>query len=138
LDTGYFEVAVFNHLRLAPSQLHPNSLAFLRAFEVVATYFNIVPTLKLFFFAFRLQRSKPKGDSENKYGWVSFTKKRRLFEMFEESVRGFKDKFFMVFPKYDEAWKSIVIRGPQIDYNGAVVKGPDGNRVILDHSRFPF
>jgi hypothetical protein len=58
--------------------------------------------------------------------------------MFEESVRGFIDKFFMVFPKYDEAWKSIVIRGPQIDYNGAVVKGPDGNRIILDHSRFPF
>jgi hypothetical protein len=32
--------------------------------------------------------------------------------MFEESVRGFKDKFFMVFPKDDEAWKSIVTRGP--------------------------
>jgi hypothetical protein len=133
-----FEVAVFNHLRLAPSQLHPNSLAFLRAFEVVATYFNIVPTLKLFFFAFRLQRSKPKGDAENKYGWVSFTQKRCLFEMFEESVRGYKDKFFMVFPKDDEAWKSIVTRGPQVDDNGAVVEGPDGNPVIVDHSRFPF
>jgi hypothetical protein len=31
-----FEIGVFDRLRLAPSQLHPNSLAFLRAFEIVA------------------------------------------------------------------------------------------------------
>ncbi|MCI54231.1 hypothetical protein A2U01_0075480 [Trifolium medium] len=34
-----FETAVFGHLRVSPSQLHPNSLAFLRAFEVTAGYF---------------------------------------------------------------------------------------------------
>ncbi|MCI91566.1 hypothetical protein A2U01_0112860, partial [Trifolium medium] len=27
------ETAVFRHLHVSPSQLHPNSLAFLRAFE---------------------------------------------------------------------------------------------------------
>jgi hypothetical protein len=62
-----FEVSVFNRLRLAPSQLHPNSLAFLRAFEIVATYLRIVPTLDLFFHTFRLQRSKPKGEAANKH-----------------------------------------------------------------------
>jgi hypothetical protein len=68
-----FEVAVLDHLHVAPSQLHPNSLAFFRAFEIVTTYFSIVPTLELFFYAFCLQRSKQKGDAENKHGWVSFT-----------------------------------------------------------------
>jgi hypothetical protein len=80
-----FEVAVFARLCLAPSQLHPNFLAFLRAFEIVATHLQIVPTLDLFFHVFRIQRTKPKGNAE-KYGWVSFTQRRRLFKMFEESV----------------------------------------------------
>ncbi|MCI33914.1 hypothetical protein A2U01_0055132, partial [Trifolium medium] len=56
------ETAVFGYLRVSPSQLHPNSLAFLRAFEVTAGYLEIVPTLKLFFHAFGLQRSCPKGE----------------------------------------------------------------------------
>ncbi|MCI71008.1 hypothetical protein A2U01_0092271, partial [Trifolium medium] len=55
------EIAVFGHLRMSPSQLHPNSLAFLRAFEVTAGYLEIVPTLKMFFHAFGLQCSCPKG-----------------------------------------------------------------------------
>jgi hypothetical protein len=112
-----FEVGVFNHLRLAPSQLHPNSLAFLRAFEVVAAYLRIVPTLDLFFYIFRIQRTKPKGDAE-KYGWVSFTQRRRLFDMFEESVRGYKDNWYGVFPKGEEGLKTIVLRSPKVDANG--------------------
>ncbi|MCI39099.1 hypothetical protein A2U01_0060328, partial [Trifolium medium] len=57
------ETAVFGHLRVSPSQLHPNSLAFLRAFEVTAGYLEIMPTLKMFFHAFGLQRSCPKGET---------------------------------------------------------------------------
>ncbi|MCI41090.1 hypothetical protein A2U01_0062323, partial [Trifolium medium] len=55
-----FETAVFGHLRVSPSQLHPNSMAFLRAFEVTAGYLRIAPIVKLFFHAFGLQRSCPK------------------------------------------------------------------------------
>jgi hypothetical protein len=102
-----FEVAVFARLRLTPSQLHPNSLAFLRAFEIVAAHLQIVPTLDLFFHIFRIQRTKPKGGAE-KYGWVSFTQRCRLFEMYEESVRGYKDNWFIVFPKNEEGLKAIV------------------------------
>ncbi|MCI80561.1 hypothetical protein A2U01_0101832, partial [Trifolium medium] len=32
------ETAVFRHLRVKPSQLHPNSLAFLRAFKMTDSY----------------------------------------------------------------------------------------------------
>ena len=30
-----FEVAVFRYLYVAPSQLHPNGIVFMRAFEIV-------------------------------------------------------------------------------------------------------
>ncbi|MCI32454.1 hypothetical protein A2U01_0053668 [Trifolium medium] len=56
------EIAVFHHLRLAPSQLHPNSLAFLRAFEITADHLGLAPTLPLFFYAFKLQRSCPRDE----------------------------------------------------------------------------
>ncbi|MCI40007.1 hypothetical protein A2U01_0061239, partial [Trifolium medium] len=93
------EMAVFDHLCLAPSQLHPNSLAFLRAFELTASHLSIAPTLPLFFHAFGLQRSCPKGEkakgklpkgAENepgKCGWVSFKQRKTLFKMFADSVR---------------------------------------------------
>jgi hypothetical protein len=93
-----FEVAVFHHLMVAPSQLHPNSLAFLRAFEIVYSHLDIVPTIPLFCYVFGLQRSKPKGDP-HRLGWVSFKQTRCLFYMFEESLRPFKDEFYIVRPK---------------------------------------
>jgi hypothetical protein len=133
-----FEVSVFKRLRLAPSQLHPNSLAFLRAFEIVAAYLRIVPSLDLFFYTFRLQRSKPKGEAENKHGWVSFTQRRRLFELYEESVRGFKDNWYVVLPKGAEGLQSVVTRVPKIDEDGNQVLRPDGSPVIVEHPRFPF
>jgi hypothetical protein len=132
-----FEVAVFARLRLAPSQLHPNSLAFLRAFEIVAAYLRIVPTLDLFFHIFRVQRTKPKGVAE-KYGWVSFTQRHRLFEMFEESVRGFKDNWSVVFPKSREGLRTVVHSSPKVDANGNGVLRPDGSPILVERSRFPF
>ena len=53
-----FEVAVFWHLRVALSQLHPNEIAFMRAFEIVCDYLKIGATIPLFFYCFHLQRSK--------------------------------------------------------------------------------
>ncbi|MCI45894.1 hypothetical protein A2U01_0067133, partial [Trifolium medium] len=91
-----------------PVTVSPNSLAFLRAFELTAGYLEIVPTLKLFFYAFCLQRSCPKGEMAKgkvpkgvevgKHGWVSFKQRKGLFKMFEESVRGFKEKYYGVRP----------------------------------------
>jgi hypothetical protein len=58
--------------------------------------------------------------------------------MYEESVRGYKDKFFMVFPKDDEALKTIVTRTPKVDDNGNEVVGPNGNPIIVECSCFLF
>ncbi|MCH92978.1 hypothetical protein A2U01_0013924, partial [Trifolium medium] len=87
------EIVVFRHLRLAPSQLHPNSLAFLRAFEITADHLG-------------LQRSCPRGEKAkgklprgaeqppSKFGWVSLKQRTRVFDMYEESVRGFKEVYY--------------------------------------------
>ncbi|GAU22826.1 hypothetical protein TSUD_281930 [Trifolium subterraneum] len=112
-----FEVAVFRYLHLTPSQLHPNSLAFIRAFEMTAVYLGFLPTIPLFFHAFHLQRSRPKGDAANKFSWVSLKQSVKLFEMFLESVRGFKDSYFFVKPLNSVAWKSVIYRGPTKDYS---------------------
>jgi hypothetical protein len=58
--------------------------------------------------------------------------------MYEESIRGFKDKWFVVFPKGEEGLRTIVSRVPKVDYDGNEVLGPDGRPVIVDISRFPF
>jgi cell division protein FtsB len=47
---------IFAFLRLAPSQLHPNAMAFVLAFEHLCEYKNVVPTRALFFRVFQLQR----------------------------------------------------------------------------------
>jgi hypothetical protein len=44
-----FAMEVFKHLDLAPSQLHPNSMAFIIAFERLCDYHSVAPTVKLFF-----------------------------------------------------------------------------------------
>ncbi|GAU15354.1 hypothetical protein TSUD_04230 [Trifolium subterraneum] len=103
-----FEVAVFRHLYLTPSQLHPNFLAFIRAFEMTAVYLGFMPTIPLFFHAFHLQRSKPKGDAEHKHGWVSLKQSVKLFDM-----------------------------GPAKDATGAPLLGPDSRPVLDNYSRFP-
>ncbi|GAU51195.1 hypothetical protein TSUD_374460 [Trifolium subterraneum] len=64
------EVAIFNHLELCPSQLHPNSLAFIRAFEIVAAYLQLAPTIPMFFHLFGIQCSRPRGNMTDKCGWA--------------------------------------------------------------------
>ncbi|GAU10221.1 hypothetical protein TSUD_417390, partial [Trifolium subterraneum] len=132
-----FEVAVFRYLHLTPSQLHPNSLAFIRAFEMTASYLGFLPTIPLFFHAFHLQRSRPKGDAANKFGWVSLKQSTKLFEMFLESVRGFKDSYFFIKPLNSVSWQSIIYRGPAKDATGAPLMGPYGRPILEDYSRFP-
>ncbi|PNY02863.1 hypothetical protein L195_g026183 [Trifolium pratense] len=124
------EVSIFRHLRLAPSQLHPNSLGFIRAFELTADHLGLTPTLPLFFYTFRLQRSCPKGEKakgnapkgkdvpESKRGWVFLRQRKRFFEMYEESVRGFKEVYYGVRPITLKGWQNFVRKGNRIDENG--------------------
>jgi hypothetical protein len=58
--------------------------------------------------------------------------------MYEESVRGFKDKRYVVFPKGEEGLQSIVTRAPKIDEDDNEVLRSDGSPVIVEHPCFPF
>ncbi|MCI06482.1 hypothetical protein A2U01_0027542, partial [Trifolium medium] len=133
-----FEMAVFYNLELSPSQLLPNYLAFIQAFEITTSHLEIVPTILLFFHTFHLQRSRPKGEVANKFGWVSLKQNKRLFEMYEESVRGFKEKYYLVLPITSAGWRSIVTRGPKYDDNRNVVVGPNGEPEMEDYARLHF
>ncbi|GAU13111.1 hypothetical protein TSUD_174110 [Trifolium subterraneum] len=132
------EMAIFNHLEVCPSQLHPNSLAFIRAFEIVAAYLQLAPTVSLFFHIFGIQRSRPRGNVTDKCGWVSLKQHKKFFEIFEESLRGFKDKWFVVRPITTAGWKTILVRGPKVDDEGRVQHRDDGEPIEVDCERFPF
>lgn len=45
-----FECVVLSEMNVAPTQLHPNSWAFLKAFSTLFCYLNIIPTNNTFFF----------------------------------------------------------------------------------------
>ncbi|MCI80595.1 hypothetical protein A2U01_0101866, partial [Trifolium medium] len=62
----------------------------------------------------------------SKYGWVSLKQRKSLFRVFEESIRGFKEKLYGVRPITRNGWKTIVTHGPRKDEDGNMVKGPDG------------
>jgi hypothetical protein len=121
-----FAVGVFDRLRLAPSQLHPNSLAFIRAFEQLCDYLDVEPTLPLFFRIFKIQRQTFRG----RQGWVSLKQHQaKIFRMFVDSVRGFKERYYVVKPVSPEAKKSV--------YKTVSTLGEEGVPVLQEVPRFP-
>jgi hypothetical protein len=107
-------------------------LAFIRAFEIVAAYLELAPTISLFFHLFGIQRSHPRGNVTDKCRWVSLKQHKKFFDIFEESLWGFKDAWFVVRPMTSEGWKTILVRGPKIDDDGNVVLGDNGQPIEVD------
>ncbi|MCI77725.1 hypothetical protein A2U01_0098995, partial [Trifolium medium] len=64
--------------------------------------------------------------------------RKGIFKMYEEAVRGFKEKYYAVRPITSKGWMSIVYRGPKKDEHNRVVIGLDGNPVEEDYARFHF
>ncbi|RDX98997.1 hypothetical protein CR513_18026, partial [Mucuna pruriens] len=61
-----FEQSVLRALNVAPSQLHPNSWAFVRAFELLCEDLGHAPSLGVFFWFFRVKKAP-------KVGWMSLS-----------------------------------------------------------------
>jgi hypothetical protein len=125
---------IFAFLRLAPSQLHPNAMAFVLAFEHLCEYKNVVPTRALFFRVFQLQRmTKELG----RRSWVSLKNRVSLFDMYAESIRGFKSRFYVVRPETRTGMCTLYDYVVDEDEDGSVKRNEDGTNKMKAVEKFP-
>ncbi|RDX71249.1 hypothetical protein CR513_49432, partial [Mucuna pruriens] len=85
LPFTHFERAILQALNVAPTQLHPNSWPFVRAFELLCDDLGKALTLGVFFWFFTVR----KADKSSRH---------KLFKPFLESYKSFKTRFFSVVP----------------------------------------
>ncbi|MED6114593.1 hypothetical protein PIB30_081809 [Stylosanthes scabra] len=82
---------VLTQMNCAPSQLHPNSWAFIKAFEVLMEFLERQPSLGLFFSLFQV-RSCWKGTYVNLNSFPGHS----VFALFRTSYKSFQDMFVKV------------------------------------------
>jgi len=61
-----FERELLTEINIAPAQLHPNSWAFIRAFEILNGYLGLLPSVDVFLHFFEVKK-------QGKSLWVSFS-----------------------------------------------------------------
>ncbi|KAJ1384908.1 hypothetical protein SESBI_42120 [Sesbania bispinosa] len=88
-----FEKSLLNVLNIPPSQLHPNSWAFVRAYQIMCHHYSLVPDLEKFSAFFQV-----KLPSSNEIGWISFNNipKKGAISAYTSSYKLWKQKFFRV------------------------------------------
>ena len=86
-----FERELLTEINVAPTQLHPNSWAFIRAFEILSGYLGLLPSVDIFLHFFEVKK-------QGKSLWVSFSgvTGRIILTLFQNSYKGWKGKFFRV------------------------------------------
>jgi len=86
-----FERELLTEINVAPAQLHPNSWAFIKAFEILCGHFGHSPYVDVFLHFFEVK--KP-----GKNLWVSFSSiaRRIILTLFQQSYKGWRGKFFRV------------------------------------------
>ncbi|KOM47052.1 hypothetical protein LR48_Vigan07g075600 [Vigna angularis] len=86
-----FQMDVLRTLNVVSSQLHPNGWGYMQAFVVLCRALVIRLTVALFLYFFRCRPTA-------KRGWVSLISEpgNALQELYLQSYRGFKNKFFKV------------------------------------------
>jgi len=84
-----FEAGMLNLMNIAPSQLHPNSWAFLRCFELLCDQLGLAPSVNAFIYFYQMK-------FEKLVGWVSLSSSHGspLFTLYNSSYKHFKTKFF--------------------------------------------
>ncbi|CAJ2677242.1 unnamed protein product [Trifolium pratense] len=128
------EAGIFGRLRVAPSQLHPNSLAFIRAYQILCRYLEVEATVALFFYIFQIQRQRV-GDRQ---GWISLKhQSSKIFRMFVESARGFKERYYVVRAVTEFAQDSLHMERPVFNEDGTPQMDEEGGQVTEWVLRFP-
>jgi hypothetical protein len=86
-----FEFAVLQALNVAPSQLHPNSWAFVKAYELVCLGLGLEPRLGVFFHFYYI-----KSLLVGKLVSLSSQPNRGLFTLYASNFKNFRNTFFRV------------------------------------------
>jgi hypothetical protein len=86
-----FEFALLRALNVAPSQLHPNSWAFVKAYEIVSLGLGLEPRLGIFFYFYYV-----KSLSAGKLVSLSSQPNRGLFTLYASHVKSFRNTFFRI------------------------------------------
>ncbi|MED6181121.1 hypothetical protein PIB30_016652 [Stylosanthes scabra] len=81
-----FECAVLRQINCAPSQIHPNSWGFMRAFEILMEYLEEKPSVEVFFHLFQA-----KGVNRGMWVTLSSHQGRTVFCPFKASYKDFKE-----------------------------------------------
>jgi hypothetical protein len=123
LPFSSFQASVFEWLELCPSQLKPDSFAYLMAFELVCRFLQLPASKDLFFAIFTVQRGSNKDGGCN---WVSFRQRTTLFENFSSGAKRFHERFFLVKPRTEVALRSVlkVVARPHGDGGVTSVRVP--------------
>jgi len=86
-----FERVLLTEVNVAPTQLHPNIWAFVRAFIILCNHFGYTPSVDVFLYFFEAK-------NPGKRLWLTFkgVAGKVLLTLFQESYKGFRKKFFKV------------------------------------------
>ncbi|PNY07559.1 hypothetical protein L195_g004059 [Trifolium pratense] len=135
-----FAVSVLKALQVAPSQLHPNSWAFILAFEHLCVYKDVPLSLPLFFRIFKIQRKPTREEGRApRQNWVSLKHHEdvKIFKMFVDSIKDFKERYYIIRPESDSARENLVDYEEEVDEQGAVRRDANGQVVIREVPKFP-
>jgi len=105
LPFSNFQREVFRWTKLSLPQIHLNSYAIMRAFELVCQYLEIASSKNVFFTLFTVQRGLVRGGGS---GWVSFRQKEKMFNISVGKVRSFKEHYFLVRAKSEDALNNLL------------------------------
>ena len=91
LPFTFFEKELMMELNVAPCQLHPNAWAFIRAFQILCSYFGHNASVDVFLYFFE---AKNPGDRS----WVSLNgvAGRVLLGLYQQSFKDWKGRFYMI------------------------------------------
>jgi len=86
-----FERELLTETNIAPAQLHPNSWAFVRGFQIFCGYLGILLSVDVFLHFFEVKK-------QGKSLWTSFSGvvSRIILTLFKNSLKGWRGKFFKV------------------------------------------
>ncbi|GAU30211.1 hypothetical protein TSUD_67630 [Trifolium subterraneum] len=88
LPFKFFECQVLRVMNVAPCQLHPNSWAFLKAFQVACEGLDLVPTSGVFFSFFHVKKVSPHSLIS-----ISSQPNKGRFSLYASNFKNYRDTF---------------------------------------------